>query len=901
MSVFQQVVTTEETQAKRNKSAGKGRRFAPLLVATMLFQSIIGASPTGAASPADSPIQLLSESAITYGATLRSYEYRFDRNNVPVKVNADVIQIDLQNPMVRLDTMAGTNGQFTKKQTVRQMANETGAVAAVNGDFYNTQAEGVPMGPQVMNGKLLATPPFLPGFYSFALTKDNKPIVDLFTFQGKITAKDGASYELGGINKTYYWYEEDGVHEAGKHTMIDGLFMYTNAWGQSDRSNDGVTVPTEILVRNGVIEQIASSSVLNIIAPVDGYILRASGKADEFVQKHLKVGDRLTANYKVTGQDPTMNYDAANFKMMVGGHTILVDNGQPAAFSRNVSDIGGYRSRTAIGYSQDQRYAFLITADNSGDSKGLSMTELQQFMIKVGVWKGLNLDGGGSTQMVSRPLGELQTVLTNDLEYGGTYERRVVNGVGVYSMAPKGEVREIKVSGATSLFIGEKASYSLKAIDGYFNPLDMTGAPTVWSTSQPIGSFQGNTFTALQPGKTTLTVKSGQVSQSIDIEVLGRDQIASLQPQPSSQVLLPNSIYKLPVTVTTKQGATRTVPPELIQWEIVGFKGKIEGDKLTVQSIDPGTKQGRLFARYDGFTSMISMPLGQMQSLLDFENNLTPVTFQSYPTEVVGGTKRVSIPGLPSGAYALSLSYDFTKGTGTKAAYAMLGANGVAVPGQPQTLSVKVKGDNSFNWVRAEVVDAKGEIKRIDLTQYVNWSDWKTLTADLSPYGIAYPMTLKRLYITNPAQGQDERALTGEIIFDDISFQYAPNVPTNLNKVKLSINNRTLTVNDKPIIIDQAPVIYKDNTMVPVRFVVEAMGGEIGWSDSDRKVTILKDNHYAELWLDNADLIIDGKVVTAEVAPMLMNERTMVPLRLLSEKMGWKVGWDPVTYSVTLE
>jgi hypothetical protein len=840
---------------------------------------------------------------ITAGASHKKYEFNFDRNKTSVKVNADVIQIDLQNPYVRLDTIAGTNGQFTKKQSVRSMANETGAVAAVNGDFFNTQAEGVPIGPQVSNGKLLATPPFLPGFYTFALTKDNKPIVDLFTFQGKVTAKDGTSYELGGVNKTYYWYEDDGVHEAGKHTMIDGLFMYTNAWGQVGRSNDGTTVPTEVLVRNGIVERIAVTGVLDMIAPTDGYILRASGKADEFVQNHLKVGDRLTADYKVTGVDPSKNYDAANFKMMVGGHTILVDEGQPSSYSRNKSDVDGnsYRARTAIGYSKDQHYAYLITVDNAGDSKGLNLDELQQFMIKIGVWKGMNLDGGGSTQMVARPVGELQSVVTNKLEYGGSYERPVVNAVGVFSTAPKGEVKEITVNGPKSLFINEKASYSLKAIDVYYNPLDMSGVPTQWATSQPIGTFEGNTFTATQPGQTTLVVNSGQAWQTIDIEVIGRNTLTGLQIQPSSQVLLPNAIYRLPVTATTKLGATRTVPAELIQWEMVGFKGKIEGDKLTVQSIDPGVSQGRLFAKYDGFTTMIAMPLGQMQTLLDFETELTPITFQSYPVEVVGGTRRLSAPGMPSGAYALALSYDFTLGTGTKAAYAMLGANGMQIQGQPQTLSVKVKGDNSFNWIRAEVIDAKGEVKRIDLTQYVNWTDWKTLTADLSTYGIAYPMTLKRLYVTNPAQGQDERALTGEIMFDDLSFQYAPSIYTNLNKVKLAIDNKWLTVNEKSIELDQAPILHKDNTMVPVRFVVEAMGGEITWSDTERKATVLKDNHYMEMWLDNPDLIVDGKIVTAEVAPMLVNERTMVPLRLLAEKMGWKVGWEESTRSVTLE
>jgi hypothetical protein len=82
---------------------------------------------------------------------------------------------------------------------------------------------------------------------------------------------------------------------------------------------------------------------------------------------------------------------------------------------------------------------------------------------------------------------------------------------------------------------------------------------------------------------------------------------------------------------------------------------------------------------------------------------------------------------------------------------------------------------------------------------------------------------------------------------------------------------------------------------------VEAMGGQLTWVDGERKVIIMKDNHLIELWLDKTELIADGEAVTAEVPPLLMTERTMVPLRVISENMGWKVTWDEKTRSVALE
>jgi hypothetical protein len=189
----------------------------------------------------------------------------------------------------------------------------------------------------------------------------------------------------------------------------------------------------------------------------------------------------------------------------------------------------------------------------------------------------------------------------------------------------------------------------------------------------------------------------------------------------------------------------------------------------------------------------------------------------------------------------------------------------------------------------------------ISLTELTNWSDWKTLSADLKKYNFAFPIVLTRLYVANPENGHDERELKGQIMFDDIAFQYKKSTSQTKNAVKLTIDQKSLTVNGKPLVLDQAPVIYNGNTLVPVRFVVEAMGGQLTWVDGERKVIIMKDNHLLELWLDKTELIADGEAITAEVPPLLMTERTMVPLRVISENMGWKVTWDEKTRSVTLE
>jgi trimeric autotransporter adhesin len=872
------------------------RKVTTMVIAVALVIQTVNISIIPAAHAASSGLKLISEQSITSGAIHKKYVWEIERKGQPAQVSAQVIEVDLHNPYVLVDTMAGTGGQFTKKQTIREMAVDTGAVAAVNGDFYNTKAEGVPMGPQVMNHEMLATPPYLPGFYSFAITADRKPIVDLFTYEGNIITKDGASYPLGGINKTYYWFEP-----SGQHSHIDGLFMYTNAWGQVDRSNDGVTYPTEVLVQNNIITEIAPSGIINMVAPKDGYILRAAGKADEFVREHMKVGDPITADYQVLAQDPNKSYDATQFQMMIGGHTILVDEGKPAAFSREVSSLGGNRSRTAIGYSKDERFVYLITADNAGDSKGLSMTELQKLMIEIGVWKGINLDGGGSTQLVTRPLGEFQVQLSNTPEFGS--ERKVVNGVGVYSIAPKGTVSGIKVSGNTTLFIGEKQSFSMKAYDEYFNPVDANQMPVQWTLDQPIGLMNGNELTTSASGTSKLTVRSGNAVSSVDIEVIGKEQVAAMRVMAANPILSENSSYRLPVEITTQKGITRTVPPERIDWEWIGFEGKMEGDRLTIQSVDPQATQAHAIANYDGYRAIYTFAVGEQRLWADFDEKSYPITFNGYPSEVTGiADQVVGLPEQPSGNKALYIRYDFTKGTGSKAAYALFGEKGIPVEGEPHMVKMKIMGDNSLNWIRAEIVDAKGTLHRVNISNEVNWYGWKTVIADLSEYLMAYPITFKRLYVVNPEQGQDEREATGRTAFDDITFLYESQAALDVkNQVKMAVNKKSLTVNGKGMTIDQAPIIIQERTMVPVRLLVEAMGGQVDWRDEDRRVTVRKGDHLIDMWIDNKTLIVDGNRIDYDVAPMIVNDRTMLPLRLIAESLGWKVGWEDSSMSITLE
>ncbi|MDT1800547.1 hypothetical protein QK887_26195, partial [Salmonella enterica subsp. enterica serovar Oslo] len=73
-------------------------------------------------------------------------------------------------------------------------------------------------------------------------------------------------------------------------------------------------------------------------------------------------------------------------------------------------------------------------------------------------------------------------------------------------------------------------------------------------------------------------------------------------------------------------------------------------------------------------------------------------------------------------------------------AYAELnGTTGKTIPAQATSMTIDVEGDNSLNWLRAELKDNNGKTVYVDLAKAMDWSGWKTLSIDLSGYNIAFP------------------------------------------------------------------------------------------------------------------------------------------------------------------
>lgn len=100
------------------------------------------------------------------------------------------------------------------------------------------------------------------------------------------------------------------------------------------------------------------------------------------------------------------------------------------------------------------------------------------------------------------------------------------------------------------------------------------------------------------------------------------------------------------------------------------------------------------------------------------------------------------------------------------------------------------------------------------------------------------------------------------------------------------------------IVFDTKAMIVDGRTMVPLRAVFEALSMTVSWDDALEKVTAEKEGLEIILFIGSKIPTVNGKVVEIDVASYVLQGRTMVPLRFIAESTGALVEWDGSTNSV---
>lgn len=101
---------------------------------------------------------------------------------------------------------------------------------------------------------------------------------------------------------------------------------------------------------------------------------------------------------------------------------------------------------------------------------------------------------------------------------------------------------------------------------------------------------------------------------------------------------------------------------------------------------------------------------------------------------------------------------------------------------------------------------------------------------------------------------------------------------------------------DMPI----SPILEDSRTLVPMRAIFEEVGAEVEWDGNTKTVTANKDNINIKLTIGSKKAYVNGKSVDLDVAAKTVKGNTLVPVRFVTETLGFETGWDNSTYSVLL-
>jgi hypothetical protein len=118
---------------------------------------------------------------------------------------------------------------------------------------------------------------------------------------------------------------------------------------------------------------------------------------------------------------------------------------------------------------------------------------------------------------------------------------------------------------------------------------------------------------------------------------------------------------------------------------------------------------------------------------------------------------------------------------------------------------------------------------------------------------------------------------------------------------EFKIGSNIYYVNGIAKVMDVAPYIKNDRTYVPMRYLGEMLGAEVVWDDAARTVTLTKADTTVVFTIGSTSYTVNGEAKTADVAPEITNDRTMLPARFVAEAFGAIVGWDPATQTVLIQ
>ena len=398
--------------------------------------------------------------------------------NVPWTL--DVLEIDLTDTNNTI-TSVKADDKLIGRERLSKMSSRNNrqghqVVGLINADFFS--GNGTPINNHIVNGEFVKTENINvsnPVYWSsISFDFEDLPNIARPKFNGKLFTNSA----------------NDTIHDVNSERYTDELILYNHFFGNSTNTNK---FGTEVLLNNlnkwyvndtifCVVESIEDTTG-NMTIPSNKIVLSGHGVSSDFLKNNLTVGDTVKIFLGLESLPQKI-------ETLVGGYPKIVKNGNNYAY-QGFAEEGGSNNfatarhpRTGVGISADSSKIFFITVDGRQEiSDGMNLSEFADFMVTLGIERGINLDGGGSTEMFVRGK------IANSPSDGG--ERAVSNSLMTISTAPQDTLSIVQISPDNKkILVGSRFQFDISGWDKYYNPKAISKTDVEFSVDANLGTIE---------------------------------------------------------------------------------------------------------------------------------------------------------------------------------------------------------------------------------------------------------------------------------------------------------------------------------------------------------------------------------------------------------------------------
>ncbi|MEV7323605.1 phosphodiester glycosidase family protein [Streptomyces sp. NPDC093970] len=712
--------------------------------------------------------QTMSEPAqVTEGVTYSGGAIDAIDGRVPV----DVVSADTRNSNVRLGVAVSHDAVVDPQdETTTSMAVRTGAVAGINGGYFQVNASGQANDGEIVGGEIWKSPT-ANHEGTVAVLRDGSVAYGDQVFSGSVAVDGGASRPLTSVNRL--------ADASG-----DGITEITPRLGDVSKTWFGGTKVVAVGTSDdkGATIRITGVTTADSVSGQQYGLVGgdAAGASGRWIQENVKAGSVVTTTHRISPDNDIQ-------EMIQGPGRILKDG---AVFRDPVNQMpSGLHPESAIGSTAD---GHLVMATFDGQKAadvalGVGWQQAASYLQSIGVRDAVLLDGGGSTAMAVRQPGDTRATLANtpsDLS-----ERPVANGLFVYSTSTTaGKARNAYVNGDDDLSTAEGVVSKVKAF-----ATDRAGNPSsdpVSVTAEPssLGTWSGGVFKAGTAGSGKLIVHAGSRTGHVKITVA--PTFDKLGVTPAQQGLANNASQKFTVQGTNEKSTAVDVAPESVTWTLDrGDLGRIDPATGVFTAAATGSGEVHVTAAAGGRTATATLSIGSVIKPLLTADNAAEWQMRADGGAVTVPADRFAETGdVPPGsgqARALQVQYSFpndtkqhrvrvipNNGAGAKADKNELGQ-------VPQSLRFQFKVESAApqkSWMVLNVSDAEGHLMGLWLELAPSdYNRWNERSAKLV-WGVftSYPLTIQDISLV----GQNATgANVGKFTFAGMKLQYSVGTP----------------------------------------------------------------------------------------------------------------------------